>query len=156
MSLFTGDVEADQKLLLRMDARTVLNACIVNKTVGSEVCTSEFFEKWLRQHYTGTVAFKPSYQSWRNYAIEVIHFDAKLQEEFGVKATIGNPKEEYEEMTNARRSPSKEEKREAASKLLKDRDVLINVVLKFRDFFTDIILDEPKLYSYVYKKNLSQ
>ena len=153
MSLFTGDIEADQKLLLRMEPEILFNTCSVNSQINNQVCTDEFFEKWLTRHYPKTLEFKSSRQGWKKYALSVVYYDAKLQEEFGIKSTSGNPKNEYETMRKSLKE-NRERKMEKnipkAEELLRSDEVLMETVQRFRELFVNFILSDPKLYGYVY------
>jgi hypothetical protein len=77
------------------DDRTVLNILATNKTMNNP----QFFKQIFEKRYPNLLRFKKPDEDLRHFYIEMVHYIAKLKEEFGIdylpNSKIFNPREEY-------------------------------------------------------------
>lgn len=94
--IFTGIKDVDREILMKLDDKSLLEACIINKYMRTEVCNDSFLIKRMLKNYPGAIKYKPHDKSWRKYFLETIYFTDKMKNEFDYDYVFGNPQKQYD------------------------------------------------------------
>ena len=103
---FTGTRDADREILLSIDSdEDLLNTCILN-TYTQSLCNEMFFYNRMLRKYPLLLKRKPNQSTWKQYYLKIVHYLAKLQEDFGIPyipVTNFVPVREYHGFSNSKK-----------------------------------------------------
>lgn len=84
-----------REILMRMDDKTLLKTCKIDRETYHDVCDDQFFHRRLQQKYPDTLLVKPDYMNYRQYFLNVVYHVAKLKEDFNYEYKSGDLKRQY-------------------------------------------------------------
>lgn len=92
---FTGNQDVEREILMNLDDKSLLEACITNNYMKTKVCNDPFLIRRMKKTYPGALDYKPSDKTWRQYFLETIYFTDKMRTEFNYNYSFGDAQKQY-------------------------------------------------------------
>jgi hypothetical protein len=90
MSQLSGIKDVDREILNKLDDRSLLKACRIDKYTWNTVCDDAFLRRRLLDKYPEIETWKIVGESWKHFFLRAIRYIALLKEEFSYEYTFGN------------------------------------------------------------------
>jgi len=96
----TGLKDLDREIASKLGDRDLLSICSVSTYFMNEVCNDNFLKMRLLSKYQYIDQYKDASQTWRKFFLQSIYYISSLKEKFNYDYEFGNPKTQYEILTD--------------------------------------------------------
>lgn len=82
MSQLSGIKDVDREILNKLDDRSLLKACQIDKYTWNKVCDDDFLRRRLLSKYPEIETWRFKGESWKRFFLRATRYIALLKEEF--------------------------------------------------------------------------
>jgi ankyrin repeat protein len=90
MSQLSGIRDVDREILGKLDDKSLLIACSVDKYTWNTICDDNFLKRRLLSKYPQIEIYKLKNETWKHFFLRATHYIALLKEKWGYDYTFGD------------------------------------------------------------------
>jgi len=84
MSKLSGILDTDREILGKLDDKSLLNVCLIDKYTWNKVCDDTFLRKRLLNKYPRIESYKTE-ESWKSFFLRFIRYISLMEEKIWLR-----------------------------------------------------------------------